>query len=181
MLLFIALMVGSERLYSIGKLFEPYGYMPILPENQHVTLVFIGDADSYRSYLLKQKLSRIVVRHSRFIEIKELELLPPQKATNVVTTVRIPNDVMKLRELLLKEIRNVIEPKDKYSFYPHVTIARRPRPIPEDLIDGVIETMEKARGKLPRVLHVKGLALVYSRAGRYKVELWLSEPLVSER
>ncbi len=179
--LFIALMVSSERLYGIGKLFEIYGYMPIPPENQHVTLIFIGDADSYRSYLLKQKLSRIVVRHSRFIEIKGLELLPPQKATNVAATVRIPNDVMKLRELLLEEIRKVIEPKDRYSFYPHVTIARRPRPISEDLIDGVLETVKRVRGKLPRVLHVKGLALVYSRAGRYKVELWLSEPLVGER
>ncbi len=179
--LFIALMVGSERLYGIGKLFEVYGYTPVPPENQHVTLVFIGDVDSYRSYLIKQRLSSFMVKHSRFIEVEGLELLPPQKATNVVATVKMPNDVMKLRELLLEEVKGVIEPKDRYSFYPHVTIARRPRPIPENLIEGVLETMKRVRRRLPRVLHVNGLALVYSRAGRYKVELWLSEPLVGER
>ncbi|HIP56784.1 MAG TPA: RNA 2',3'-cyclic phosphodiesterase [Ignisphaera aggregans] len=175
--LFIAYMVSSEKLYEIGKYFERYGYAPVPLENQHLTLLFIGDVDSYHQHLIKRRLATLIVEHSRLLKIERLELLPPHKATNIVAIVRAEHDMLKIRNEMLEMLRDIVKIQDRYSFYPHITIARRSRPASEHVIDEVLKHMKRIEVKVPKTVHVRGLALVSSRGGRYSVELWLSRPV----
>jgi len=175
--LFIAFMINNERLYEVGKYFEYYGYAAVPLENQHLTLLFVGDVDSYHHYLIKQRLATLMVEHSRFLKIERLELLPPHKATNIAAIVRVEDDMLRIRNEILEMLEDIVEIQDRYSFYPHITIARRPRPAPEYVINDVLKRMKSIETIIPKTVHVRGLALISSRAGKYSVELWLSKPL----
>ncbi len=181
MVLYIAFAIRDRRLYELGKEFSRCGYEAVPIDQQHLTILFIGDVDSYHRHLLEEKLSCFKIDHPRILSISGVELLPRHKATNVVLVVDDRNRVLhQLREKLVKIVEDVVEIRDRYDFYPHITIARRPRPLPEELM-GEVERIRNAISKrVPRRVSVFGMALIHSFRGKHEIRMWLSEPIVVE-
>ncbi len=177
--IYIAGIVRDERLYNLGKIFSVYGYEPVPIEKQHLTILFIGDVDSYHRYLLLKRLSSKVFNHNRILELDGIELLPQHKATNIVLRV-VPSEwLFSLRHQLKELIGDVVALNDRYSFYPHITIARRPRVPDEDTIEAIKNEINRIVKKriVPRTTIVKGIAVIESFRGLQNILLWLSEPI----
>ena len=175
---FIALMLRNSRLEELGKVFKYLGYTPIPQYNQHLTLVFVGDVDSYHLHVIRKTLSQKLFNCPRILKLLDIILLPPTKATNIAIEVENSKELNELRDNILSLVNNIVKIKDRYSFLPHITIARRLRPLPSELLDEVISIIRRIKKKIPRYIHVRGLALVNSVCGRYNIEQWMCESLI---
>ena len=166
--LFIALLVPDERLVSIAKLFENYGFKPVRVDELHLTLLFIGDYSGVHAHRIASILAHEKTSMPDTLYCRELELIPPGKNTHVAIMLEKDDRLLDARERFIDILeRSSCEVKDRYlsQYRPHITIARRRRGenIPPQHL------MVKASTLLPRTLHPTRLVLLETTPKGYRV------------
>lgn len=141
--------------------FEP---VPLL----HLTLVFLGSVMSHTLAAIRRELASAELPEVRRLRVVGLELLPPHKKTNLCLLVELSDELAELRRRVLEICRRHVDVRDE-EFLPHVTVARRRRVPPSDVVERVMRALRHA--EIPRELRVEGLALVRSFRGRYEILL----------
>jgi len=98
-----------------------------------------------------------------------ISLLPPSKGTHVVVEVLDEGSLLyKARKVLEKKLSKYIKLKDRYEFRPHITIARRFKPLDNRVLTEITRILRKASRMLPRFIVVHDLYLYEtSRNGVY--------------
>lgn len=92
------------------------------PENFHITLVFLGEADNTQLDALDLALSRLDVPPFALM-LEGLGLYGKDKAHNLHALVRPEPALMALQEKLLRMAREVGFTPDKRRYHPHVTLS----------------------------------------------------------
>ena len=166
---FIALHIGDERLQRIGELFKEYGYRVVDLENQHLTILFIGD---YKGVFLKKivvLLENISLLLPSVLRPTNLSLLPAEKNTNVVVLVKEDSRLSEARRIVMEYLeKNNIAIRDRYSFTPHITIARRRKPLSRSMLNKVVVMLRRAQKILPRFIVVRNAYLYETSREGYR-------------
>ncbi len=92
------------------------------PENFHITLVFLGEANNAQLDALDLELSRLDVTPFT-LTLEGLGLYGKGKAHNLHALVRPEPDLMTLQEKLLRRAREAGFTPDKRRYHPHVTLS----------------------------------------------------------
>ncbi len=173
--IFIALMVPDERLVSIGKCFEKYGYHIVNTDMLHLTLLFIGDYKGAYLHRISGILSDVEVEVPGILEPLSITLLPSSKATNVVVLVNDRSGrLARARKTIEKKISKYVKINDRYEFKSHVTIAKRSKPLGTSKYTEVSALINKLNRVLPRFLVVEKICLIETvKGGRYRCVLEL--------
>mgnify|MGYP000215086302 CR=1 FL=1 len=166
--LYIAMFFEDSRLFNIAKKFEAYGYRAVEPSRQHLTLLFVGDPDSVHEHRIVEELRCLRLDPPLVLELEGMGLLPQHKLTNVVVFVKPDTRLFKLRRVLEEHVSKHFTLSDRYPFSPHITIARRPRAPPSEVVPSVEECLRKTERELPRTVMVKKISVVRSWRGVYR-------------
>ena len=166
--LFIALLVPDERLTTIAKLFEKYGFKPVKTSELHLTVLFIGDYSGAHAHRIASVLAREKVSMPDILYCKEITLLPPSKNTHIVVMVEDDDRLTNARKKFVEIIKGLgYSVRDRYfnNYKPHITIARRKRGerLPPQ------QLLAKANTLLPRSLHPTHLALLETTPKGYRI------------
>ncbi len=166
---FVGLYIGDERLYYMGTRLQQYGYRVVDLENQHLTLLFIGDYKGVFLRNIARLLEDITLLLPSTLTPIELALLPSEKYTNIAVLVREDPRLTEARQIIMKRLRgNNVVIRDRYSFLPHVTIARRKRPLDPAKLDDVVSLLRRMQGFLPRFIVVRDVFLYETTREGYK-------------
>ena len=166
---FVGLHIGDERLKKIGELFEEYGYNVVDLENQHLTILFIGD---YKGIFLRKII--ILLENTSLVLPSVLKpiglsLLPAGKNTNVVVLVVEDPRLSEARQKLMEQLkRNNIVVRDRFSFIPHITVARRWKPLSSSMLNKVVVTLRRVQKVLPRFIVVRNAYLYETSRDGYR-------------
>ncbi len=172
--IFIGLYIGDERLYYMGMRFQSYGYGTIELENQHLTLLFIGDYRGVFLWNIVRLLEDVELSLPSVLVPVELALLPPEKYTNVVVVVRKDKSLVEARKIIEEKLKeNNVVIRDRYSFMPHITIARRKRPPDPSRLRKLISLSKKLQHHLPKFIVVRDVFLYETTREGYRKVLRL--------
>lgn len=167
--IFIALKITDERLERIAELFKDLGFNVVPVELQHLTLLFIGDYSGKFLEKIVKLLLDVEVTLPDILKPIGISLLPPSKGTHIVVEVLDEGSLLyKARKVLEKKLSKHIELRDRYEFRPHITIARRLKPLDDRVLTKITYILQKASKMLPRFIVVHDLYLYEtSRNGTY--------------
>ncbi len=167
--IFIGLHISDERLYHMGMRFQQYDYKVVDLKNQHLTLLFIGD---YKGVFLRniiETLESIELLLPSILKPIEISLLPPGKYTNVVILVEKDHRLIEARRTIEDKLRRInIEIRDRYSFIPHVTIARKRKPPSSKSLNNVVLLCKRIQRFLPKFIVVRDVFLYETTKEGYK-------------
>lgn len=166
---FIALKIADERLKRIAELFKDIGFNVVPVELQHLTLLFIGDYSGKLLEKIVKLLLDVEVILPDTLKPNGISLLPPSKGTHIVVEVLDEGSLLyRARKVLEKKLSKHIELRDRYEFRPHITIARRLKPLDNRVSTKITHVFQKASKMLPRFTVVHDLYLYEtSRNGIY--------------
>ncbi len=167
---FIAYPIRDQRLYNLSvKYFVKYGFKPVNVENMHLTILFIGDLSSVYIARIYKEVKNLLSKYSYLrLFVKGLTIIPPTKNTHIAVILDNDPRLIEFRARLLEKINRIYQVKDRFSFLPHVTIARRNKrklhlKISEEELYNTIEIASK---ELPRSITVyKPYILITSPKG----------------
>ncbi len=167
--IFIALKIADERLERIAELFKDLDFNVVPVELQHLTLLFIGDYSGKFLEKIVKLLLDVEVTLPDILKPTGISLLPPSKGTHIVIEVLDEDNLLyKARKVLEKKLSKHIELRDRYEFKPHITIARRLKPLNNKAYTRVTHILQNASKMLPRFIVVHDLYLYEtSRNGTY--------------
>ena len=166
---FVGLHIGDERLYDLGRVFQRYSYSIVSLEHQHLTLLFIGDYKGVFLHNIVSLLKEVVLVIPSTLIPKGIVLIPPGKNTNVAVTVENDKRLLVARQLIIKKLtEHDIVIRDKYSFLPHVTIARRRKPLDSLNSKEVLLLLKRIEKLLPRFIVVRGVFLYETTREGYR-------------
>ena len=108
------------------------GITPMAPDNLHLTLQFIGEADP------ETVLSALATVKAKSFELEFTEL---SKFRNGVIWLGVKDspDLKALQLSVLKALLKAGLPLEKKRFIPHITLARYKRHVPQPMIDELIK------------------------------------------
>ena len=163
-----ALVAPSDALSRVSRELARLGLEP--PPRYHVTILFLGDLSGAFLRHAVEIFDRVDVEVPRYVRVTGYSFLPPSSPRNVALTLD-PRELEPVRKTLEKSMP--VAKRDRYSFLPHVTIARKPRAMsPEEVEEArhILENMWRAK-QIPREVRLESLALVKSSAGEFIVLL----------
>ncbi len=167
---FVALMIPDERLVRVGEYFEKYGYHVVDVSMLHLTLLFIGDYRGVYLHRISEILSDVEVEVPGVLKPVGISLLPPSKATNIVVLIN-DNDgrLARMRKVVEKRISKYFKISDRYEFVPHITIAKRLRPLDKNRYAEVSVVASRLSRILPEFLVVRDICLIETlEGGKYR-------------
>ncbi len=138
MRLFVAIELSSEVRESIAAFQEELKPQVswvrwVRPENLHLTLRFVGEADPSKVQALTELLSQPLVGFGPFaFELQGFGCFPTPKRARViwVGVNPVPAELRRLQSVAESSVRQLgVEPEMR-PFEPHLTIARLKRPDP---------------------------------------------------
>ncbi len=167
---FIAYPIRDQRLYNLAiKYFVKYGFKPINVENMHLTVLFIGDPSSVYLARIYKEVKDLLEEYSYLrLHVKGLTILPPTKSTHVAVVLENDTRLIEFRAKLLEKINRIYQVRDRFSFLPHITIARRNKQKLHQKIseNELYNTIEIASKELPRnIIVYKPYILITSPKG----------------
>lgn len=166
---FVGLYIGDERLCRIGMRFQRYGYRVVDLKNQHLTLLFIGDYKGVFLQNVVKVLEGLELTLPSILIPVEIVLLPPGKYTNVAVSIEKDHRLIEARRTIEEKLReNNIKVRDRYSFIPHVTIARRRKPLNSRSLNNILLLYRKMQESLPRFIVVRDVFLYETTREGYK-------------
>ena len=166
---FVALEISDPRLPLAAQPLTKYGYKVVDKDHLHLTLLFLGDHSGYHLHRILETLRDVHLSLPSRLRVEGLTLLPPGKGTNVAILLRRDPLLYEARRELVITLKGVVELRDRYEFLPHVTIARRLRPLDPATEANTLKTMERVRRLLPRTLAPTRLSVLRTvRGGGYE-------------
>jgi 2'-5' RNA ligase len=114
----------KKRLSALASKFEGEAFLPVRPENYHVTLLFLGFVSEEDLYEISQKIGEAVEGNEpfeiRFSGITAVD--DPEDPKQFWLLGEASEELRELREKLEKSFQSFI--REKKSFRPHVTVFR---------------------------------------------------------
>lgn len=169
MVLFIAYIIRNNELYDIALSFKPLGYKPVDMDKMHMTILFVGDVTSIvRSRIIKalsENIPREVIEKRLRLRVTGLRLLPDNKYTHVAVTVEPNRDLNEIRRLIKDIVYKIVEPRDRFSFLPHITIARRRDPPDRFCLSKAVKLINMVAKSLPKYITAHELVCIETAVG----------------
>ncbi len=180
MSIFIALMVPDERLVYMGSYFKEYGYRVVNVGMLHLTLLFIGSYKGVYVYKISEILNNVRIEIPGILKPIGISLLPPNKATNAVVLIDDRSGKLSnARKIIEKRISKYFKISDRYEFVPHITIAKRFKPLDKNKYPEVLALINKLNRILPNFLVVKDICLIETlKDGKYRCMIKLKAKLI---
>ncbi|MEI9966970.1 MAG: RNA 2',3'-cyclic phosphodiesterase [Candidatus Moraniibacteriota bacterium] len=113
-----------KRLARGASAFEGEAFLPVRPENYHVTLLFLGFVSEEEMYTVSQKIETALEGISSFdLSFDRIQAVDDPADPKMIWLSGEPNDALRmLREALEKAFGTFVA--EKKSFRPHVTLAK---------------------------------------------------------
>jgi len=105
------------------------GFMPVQPQNSHVTLVFLGNVDLASELLVKYSVTDISAKPF-VLTFDQLSYWSRPKVLCLTCTQSV-DELDKLVAALTTEVANCGIQTDTRPYQPHITLARHARYLPD--------------------------------------------------
>jgi 2'-5' RNA ligase len=136
----------------------------VSPENQHLTLKFLGEIPAEKLNGIAVAVERAVNRFTSFnIEIAGTGTFPPRGTPRVLWIGITENErLSRLHENVEKELASIGFPREKKSFHPHLTLGRVRAP---KFVSEITE-LHRRLGFAPVRLRVDEFSVIESQVDR---------------
>lgn len=137
---FVALAPDSATRQRLQALPRMGRARPVLPEDLHLTLAFLGDLDAERAHALARALPPLATAVPT-LEADGLALWPtPQRARVIVASYVAAPEVVTMHEQVVALGVDLGIEAEARRYRPHITVARLPRTLrvmPQQALDSV--------------------------------------------
>ena len=149
MRLFTAIDLPSEVLLRLDRLLialRPEALIKWSPlDNLHITTKFVGEWPEARLDELHEALSRVPLRDSFEVEVKDLGWFPNERSPRVLWAgVHGGEPLIRLVHDIEERLESLGIKKEERDFAPHLTLARIKNPVPLSRLRDKVQEMQPA-------------------------------------